>query len=657
MKKSDYNKNEQEMMTSGLKMSIKTADEYNKELEQKLENTTDDGAEIIKVTTTLDLTDGADEITEKIEKIVSSEFIDDLGEANKVDEVVQQDTTDQKELDIASDEIIYEIADDDEIIYQSKALQKEPVEETKVPSFTTSGLNIPQEPTKDLKEIESSIDDILGRNNVDKNKHINEDLIKNFVSDEEKTAEDEADKVSEETKAALLVDDNYKEDLLNNEFINPAAAGVSQDIESQGETKAEEPAKAKSAEDVLSRFSESTKPAEYFDSEIYSKKVGTTSASRKPMRRSTVFLVLASMVLLGLAIGGSFALVMHHFPAKTIAVNYNKVEGGEVVKRSEDEENAINKVARKYMPAVVKIEGKVKPKNPFFSNGSAGVSGTGVVFSVDDTEIFIITNKHVISSIVGKPTVKFDEDNKVRGKVIGSDDLSDLAVIKVKKIELTNEFIETLVPVTMADSDSLQIGDKTIAIGNPLGYEDTVTSGCVSGLNRRIVSESSDLTLIQTDAAINSGNSGGALFNDKGELIGINTIKIKETGVEGLGFAIPTNEVSAVIEQIMQKGFVERPYIGIRGGTVSDIARKQYGWPRGVLVDGIERDTPAFYSNLKRGDIIVMIDKQEVNTMEDLAKYIRKKHVGDFVFIHVVRNNLNKSIKLKLMQRPIVENE
>lgn len=327
-------------------------------------------------------------------------------------------------------------------------------------------------------------------------------------------------------------------------------------------------------------------------------------------------------------------------------------------------ETAIS-VANKVLPSVVGIEVdfSVSSNFPTFYSRSqtttSKATGSGVIIS---DEGYILTNNHVIDSSSSSTeyyTVSdankvlvylYNEDDPVEAKIIGADSVTDLAILKIDKDDLT--------AIELGDSDSLQVGEFVMAVGNPLDMRNTVTTGIVSAVDREIEDESDTMfTLIQTDAAINAGNSGGALVNADGKLIGINTLKMSGTGVEGMGFAIPINSTFDISEQLIKTGKVKRPYIGISGTNVNEVYSKYYKIPVGIYVAQIQNDGPAKDSDLKVGDIIVKFNDEKVETMSQLNKLKNKCEIGDEIKLTVSRQNDDGEeqeieVKVKLAEQP-----
>lgn len=305
-------------------------------------------------------------------------------------------------------------------------------------------------------------------------------------------------------------------------------------------------------------------------------------------------------------------------------------------------------IVSKVAPAVVEVQVKstVKGSNsyewPFGSQSQDQVQegvGSGIIFSKDG---YILTNYHVVtedsSQIADSITVVFSNGKTAPAKVVNFDSTEDIAVIKVT----TNMDMPGV--AEFGDSGRLQVGDSVIAIGNPLGNDlvGTVTSGIISAVNRKVTIENKTLTLIQTDAAINAGNSGGPLVNSLGQVIGVNSAKINETGVEGIGFAIPINTIKPELEGLQQSGLK----IGIGAEDVTEAEAKQYNIPVGVLIDTVDKLSPADKAGIQRNDVIVEFDGQKVTTLSEINKIKFKHKTGDTVKVIVCRNGKNVTLNL-----------
>jgi serine protease Do len=302
---------------------------------------------------------------------------------------------------------------------------------------------------------------------------------------------------------------------------------------------------------------------------------------------------------------------------------------------SSTESLSVVEIAKKVSPSVVAISTSTSAttKSGWQTTPTEGV-GTGIIFSEDG---YVLTNYHVIS---GAQNIKvmLSDGKEVSAKVVNYDAASDVAVIKLAE--------NTKVPgvAQFGDSDALEVGESVVAIGNPLGTEfiGSVTAGVVSAVNRQVNIDNKDLKFIQTDAAINPGNSGGPLVNSKGQVIGINTAKIRQEGVEGLGFSIPINSVNPKMESLV-KPILK---IGISCKDITEEISKQYNIPVGVYVSEIQKASAAEKAGLMPGDIIVQFDGQKVKTVEELNKLKGIHKASDVVKIELVRNS--KTIKLDL---------
>ena len=263
--------------------------------------------------------------------------------------------------------------------------------------------------------------------------------------------------------------------------------------------------------------------------------------------------------------------------------------------------------------------------------------GSGVILSKNG---YIVTNYHVVSGAT-KIIVKTINGKEYKAKLIGTDPKTDLAVIKINA--------KNLKPITLADSNKLEVGDLVLAIGNPFGLRETVTEGIVSALNRTSIGLNDYENFIQTDAAINPGNSGGALVDMKGRLVGINSaILTKSGGNNGIGFAIPSNMVKFVVTSLITKGKVVRGYLGVMISNINASKAKLYGIDHGVLINNVQPHSAASKAGLKPGDIIVAVDGEKVNNAGELRDKIAFKGAGAEVVLTVYRNSKFIKIKAKL---------
>lgn len=301
---------------------------------------------------------------------------------------------------------------------------------------------------------------------------------------------------------------------------------------------------------------------------------------------------------------------------------------------------AVADIADDVVPTVVGITNYGR-LSPFLGGGQAALgSGSGVIVESAGT---IVTNFHVIAN-AERLVVTLNDGSEHDAKVLGFDEPTDIALLKIDA--------KNLPAIKLGDSDALRVGSPVVAVGNPLGVEfsQTVTDGIISGTNRKLEGEGQAFGLLQTNAAINSGNSGGALVDGQARLIGINSAKIAATGVEGIGFAIPINEVMKVVEQLKENGQVERPYIGITGYSLTpDFAAQMdvFVPDQGLLIAQVMPQSPAGEAGLSQGDIIVEAEGQTIASFEDMSNILKEKAPGDKVQLKILREG--KEVQTELI--------
>ena len=321
--------------------------------------------------------------------------------------------------------------------------------------------------------------------------------------------------------------------------------------------------------------------------------------------------------------------------------------------------------ANKILPSIVGIEVSYNVTSNSFGSffgysqpqsSTTTATGSGIIISEDG---YIVTNNHVVDSSSSNSYYELSKATSIKIKlnsdtygddatydatVVGQDSQTDLAVLKIEKTGLTK--------AEFADSDQAVVGEFVMAVGSPLGLDTTVTQGIISAVNREVESDGTKYTCIQTDAAINSGNSGGALINSDGKVIGINTLKLSGTGVEGIGFAIPINSAIDVINQLKDYQKVLRPYIGITGINLDEQTAKRYKLEVGVYIKSIEDFSPAEKAGLKAGDVIVKADGKSITTMDELNEIKNSHQIGDTITLTVNRNGSDKDITVTLEETP-----
>lgn len=319
----------------------------------------------------------------------------------------------------------------------------------------------------------------------------------------------------------------------------------------------------------------------------------------------------------------------------------------------------VTEVVENVMPAVVSITNIYTETTSFWGqnySSEAQSSGSGIIVNENEEELLIVTNYHVVQD-ADTLKVQFINDTVADAQVKGADSNMDLAVIAVKLENLDAETKDAICLAKLGDSDSLKVGEPAIAIGNALGYGQSVTTGVISALDRQIeISEDGSTTgkLIQTDAAINPGNSGGALLNVKGEVIGINSNKIGGSAIEGMGYAIPISSAEPIIENLMlretkDKVAEERKgYLGISGINVTSDVSNMYGMPQGVYITQVYEGTAADEAGMFNGDIIISFEGSTVGSMEDLQGYLEYYEVGESVEVTVMRASGGNYQEVKL---------
>ena len=326
----------------------------------------------------------------------------------------------------------------------------------------------------------------------------------------------------------------------------------------------------------------------------------------------------------------------------------------------------VSSVAESVMPSIVSITNKSvqEVQNYFSMFGYGGQAqevestsvGSGIIIGKNDTELLIVTNNHVVEG-ADTLSASFIDNSVYEATIKGTDSDNDLAVIAVPLSSISDDTMSQIAVAAVGDSDSLKVGEQVVAIGNALGYGQSVTTGIVSATDRTLSSSDSDdsnalisstvttketPTYIQTDAAINPGNSGGALVNSKGEVIGINTAKYNSSMAEGMGYAIPSNQIKPTVESLLETGTQPQPYIGITGTNAS-----LYNLEVGALVLEVKNNSPAAAAGLQSGDIITQFNGKTIKDMDSLLNAMDSSDIGKKVDLTVVRDNKDK-IKLQL---------
>lgn len=382
----------------------------------------------------------------------------------------------------------------------------------------------------------------------------------------------------------------------------------------------------------------------------------------------------AGLSLISAVIGGAIvaAVIAILIVTGVIGKSETVVQGGGVAATTSNASGTaktVNAIYKSASPGVVSIQARVSTggDDPFGNQQEGTATGTGFVVS---DEGYIVTNDHVVDGHQGGVKVTFSDNKTVSGDVVGQDPSSDVAVVKI------DTDAHKVTPLDLGDSDKVAVGDPVVAIGNPFGLNQTVTTGIISALQRTITAPNnfSIDNVLQTDAAINPGNSGGPLINDRGQVIGINsqiaTGGSGGSGNVGIGFAVPINRVKQIIPQLEKHGKVQYAYLGVTTGTLpSDAAKKlKLGTDSGAVVACVVTGGPAAKAGLTAGgddtvtldgaqfnldaDIITKVDGKDVNTSTDVQKAVLQHKPGDKVEIDVVRNGKNKTLSATLANRP-----
>ena len=367
------------------------------------------------------------------------------------------------------------------------------------------------------------------------------------------------------------------------------------------------------------------------------KKSGRGKYAAKLVASAVAFGLIAGLVMQGVTYGFSKAGIGNG--ATQLATT--KTTSSSSSTSSED----LSGVSSNVMPSIVSITGKFETTSQSWfgqtqSSESEGV-GSGIIIGKKDGKILIATNNHVVVDAKSL-SVGFVDGKSASATIRGTDSDADLAVVEVNTKDMKASTLKKIAVITLGDSSKLKTGERAIAIGNALGYGQSVTGGYISALNRQVQLTDKTMTLIQTDAAINPGNSGGALLNSKGELIGINTVKYSSEDVEGMGYAIPINTAKPIINKLIKNEATsesEQAYLGVSGQTIDSSMASQFDMPSGVYVQQVIKSSPAQKAGISAGDVIVSIDGSSVSTMDGLKEKISNLKAGKKIKIVVKRQN------------------
>ena len=361
-----------------------------------------------------------------------------------------------------------------------------------------------------------------------------------------------------------------------------------------------------------------------------------------------VALVVGAAVLFG-AVGGVTMQGTSYLTGKLLGKNTKSTVGttktvsnAKLTTSTSTVTSDVSDIVENTLPSIVSITNmSVQEVQNFFggiSQQESESAGSGIIISQNDSELLVVTNNHVVEGS-DTLTVTFNDGNSVEAQIKGTDSARDLAVVAVPLDKISDDTMNAIKVATLGDSDSLKVGEPAIAIGNALGYGQSVTTGIVSATGRTI--DGFDGEYIQTDAAINPGNSGGALLNANGEVIGINSAKINSSAVEGMGFAIPISDASDVIQNLMNKetrskvSDEERGYLGIKGYDVSEEGAQMYNMPTGVYVKEVMSGGGAEKAGLTKGSIITGFEGSSISSMSSLQEQLQYYKAGEEVTLTV----------------------
>lgn len=401
---------------------------------------------------------------------------------------------------------------------------------------------------------------------------------------------------------------------------------------------------------------------------------GEPNHQKKPKKITKVIAVIGLAIIFGIVSSGVF-LSTSYIGTNILGLNKSsnsdvKTTTTAVTKSSSVVTSDVSSIVNDVMPSVVAITNmSVQEVQNFWGQTSQYQSescGTGIIIAKTDNELLIVTNNHVIADNESL-TVTFDDDTSVDADVKGTDPEHDLAVIAVPLNQISSETMEKIAVATLGDSTALQVGEPAIAIGNAMGYGQSVTTGVISAVNRESTTtdeqtgetEETGVKLIQTDAAINPGNSGGPLVNANGEVIGINSSKLASTTVEGMGYAIPISDVSDIIDNLMNQetkhkvSEEKKGYLGVKGYDVTEESAEKYNMPTGVYVAEIVKGGGAEEAGITKGNVITALNGTTVNSMEELQRELGYYESGKTVSvtIQVPENNgdwTEKTVDVKL---------
>ncbi len=390
---------------------------------------------------------------------------------------------------------------------------------------------------------------------------------------------------------------------------------------------------------------------------------------KKEKKPSSIRNVIVSAIVFGIVAAICFVVVVKIFGVSLGGKNsigtvdtgekgISAVSGGSVSATASGISD-VSGIVDNVMPSIVSITETSMVSTIFGQSYPTEGAGSGFIVKEDNEELLIVTNNHVVEGS-DSITVTFIDETTAKATVKGTDSVADLAVISVKLSDLKDETRSHIKVASLGDSENVKVGQMAIAIGNALGYGQSVTVGYVSALNREVEvgddnSGSNKMVLLQTDAAINPGNSGGALLDANGNVIGINTVKFADTTVEGIGYAIPMNNAIPIINELMEREVLsddEKGYLGISGRTISESLSEAYGFPVGVYVSEVSETGAAKEAGIKQGDVITKINGTSVTTIEQVQNKVNNTKAGTEIAVTIARSQegeyKEQEVKVKL---------
>ncbi len=385
--------------------------------------------------------------------------------------------------------------------------------------------------------------------------------------------------------------------------------------------------------------------------------------SRKKSGGNKILKIIASAFLFGLIAGATMigveAAKDRFFPSSITQIETTDKAADSTEESTEKADNDSNTAAvtpqtsvtttdvsgvvQQVMPSVVSITSTITSSNYFYGTTQSQGAGSGFILSKDADKLYIATNNHVVADATAL-TVGFADGSTAEAEIVGTDSDADLAVISVKAENISKETASVIKVAVLGNSDSLKVGEPVIAIGNALGYGQSVTTGVVSAKDREVSFTDGTMVLLQTDAAINPGNSGGVLINQRGEVIGINNAKLEDTSVEGMGYAIPITTAKGILDDLKNATNItedKASFLGVVGRTIDSTYSETLSMPTGIYVTQVISGSPAEQAGISAGDIIVAFDGNKVSTMEGLKAKLARKAAGTKIKLTVKRADQN----------------